>query len=202
MPDENGEDGLPALDDGQREALRELVAWLRSTGSANDAEDHGYLEDARRMRAEACDAVSSVLRDHRFVAEMLPGLAEDLDSGRLLTTGWPGHVARIEALLRSTCETCRALGEEAYGYSKFGWPDGDIDLPPEAARLETVADVGSAGDRLRQLKRCPDCGTCYLYRTDYEYLVNGTEDEVFVTRLSDEETTGLLEGDALDTSSG
>lgn len=92
------------------------------------------------------------------------------------------------------CEICAALADDEYGYSKFGWPEMDSALPAAAAYLELVADLGSGGSRLLQLKRCPGCGRHYLYRTDYEYLVNGTEDEEFLTRLSDEQAARYLAG--------
>jgi len=42
------------------------------------------------------------------------------------------------------------------------------------------------------LKQCAACGTYYLYETDYEYLVNGSEDEEVLTRLKEEEARELL----------
>jgi hypothetical protein len=37
------------------------------------------------------------------------------------------------------------------------------------------------------------CGTYYLYRSDYEYLVNGSEDEEILTRLSPDQAAPYLE---------
>jgi len=37
------------------------------------------------------------------------------------------------------------------------------------------------------IKRCPECGTVYLWEMEYEYLVNGSEDEITLTRLSEAE---------------
>ena len=42
------------------------------------------------------------------------------------------------------------------------------------------------------------CGTYYLYRTDYEYLVNGSEDEEYLTRLTEEQAAGYLTTGASD----
>jgi hypothetical protein len=83
------------------------------------------------------------------------------------------------------CATCSSLHDEEYALQKYGWPDDNTYLPPAAAALVVVRDFRGSGSRELQLKRCPACGTHYLYRTDYEYLVNGTEDEEFLTRLTD-----------------
>ena len=55
-----------------------------------------------------------------------------------------------------------------------------------------MKDFKPYDSRALQLKQCPECGTYYLYRTDYEYLVNGSEDEEVLTRLKPEEATEYL----------
>jgi uncharacterized C2H2 Zn-finger protein len=57
-------------------------------------------------------------------------------------------------------------------------------LPAAASQLIVVKDLRPGSSRMLQLKQCPQCGSYYLYRTDYEYLVNGSEDEEFLTRLT------------------
>ena len=43
------------------------------------------------------------------------------------------------------------------------------------------------------LKRCPLCATHWLWKSDYEYLVNGaTETDITLTRLTDEEAQPVL----------
>lgn len=49
-----------------------------------------------------------------------------------------------------------------------------------------------ARSRELQLRQCPECRTYYLYRTDYEYLVNGTEDDQYLARLSEAEAPEYL----------
>lgn len=92
------------------------------------------------------------------------------------------------------CSTCGTLQDEEYGFQKNGWPHDDTFLPAPAARLEIVKDLAPGGGRSKLLERCPACGTCYLYRTDYEFLVGGTEDEQFLTRLTDEQAAEYLAG--------
>lgn len=90
-----------------------------------------------------------------------------------------------------TCEICTQLTDEERGYQKFGWPENDVDLPEAVGRLEVVRELAEGGTRERTLLRCPLCGTRYLYTTDYEYLVNGTEDEQTLRRLTDAEADAL-----------
>ncbi len=89
------------------------------------------------------------------------------------------------------CEICTQLSDEERGYQKFGWPENDVDLPAAVGRLEVVRELSQGGSRERTLMRCPLCGTRYLYSTDYEYLVNGTEDEQTLRRLTDAEADAL-----------
>ena len=44
------------LTEEQRSALDYLSYFLGQIGSANDAEDHGYLDEARRLRKKAATA--------------------------------------------------------------------------------------------------------------------------------------------------
>lgn len=90
------------------------------------------------------------------------------------------------------CGLCSQLGDEAYAFQKYGWEEDNTYLPAAASRLRLVKDLRPHGGRTLHLKRCPECGTYYLYRTDYEYLVNGTEDEEFLTRLTDEQAAEYL----------
>ena len=94
---------------------------------------------------------------------------------------------------RTQCDVCSSLSESEYGYSKYGWPDRAINLPDAFGSLVMVKDLlPLGGDRKLLLYRCPGCGAWFLYRSDYEYLTNGTEDEEFLTRLSEEEAAEYL----------
>jgi hypothetical protein len=85
-----------------------------------------------------------------------------------------------------SCPICSGLRDQETAYQKFGWEQYDTDLPAAAAHLVVVRDFQPYSSRKLQLQQCPACGTYYLYRTDYEYLVNGSEDEESLTRLSPE----------------
>jgi hypothetical protein len=82
------------------------------------------------------------------------------------------------------CALCSNLSDEECAYQKFGWEEGNTQLPAAASQLVVVKDFRPGSSRALQLKQCPQCGSYYLYRSDYEYLVNGSEDEEFLTRLS------------------
>lgn len=91
-----------------------------------------------------------------------------------------------------SCAICSGLQERQCSYHKYGWEENDIDLPEAARHLTVVRDFDPNASRLLQLKQCPDCGTFYLYKTDYEYLVNGSEDEEILTRLTPEQAAEYL----------
>lgn len=55
-----------------------------------------------------------------------------------------------------------------------------------------MKDFRSGSDRKLQLRRCPECGTPYLFQTDYDFCVNGSEDEQALTRLADAEAAEYL----------
>lgn len=97
-----------------------------------------------------------------------------------------------EILPHHGCHTCSTLADEETAYQKYGWEENNTHLPPAAGQLALVCDLKPYSSRQLQLKQCPECGTFYLYRTDYEYLVNGSEDEEFLTRLSPEEAAKYL----------
>jgi hypothetical protein len=76
------------LSEEQRLALRILQGLLVTIGSANDAEDHGYHEDARQMRDDSCEAIQGLMAQHAFLWELLPTLQWELDSRHILGFGW------------------------------------------------------------------------------------------------------------------
>jgi hypothetical protein len=97
-----------------------------------------------------------------------------------------------EAASTDPCQICANLQQEEYAFQKYGWPDGDTYLPSAAGQLIIVRDFQPYDSRKLQLRQCPICGAYYLYRTDYEYLVNGSEDEEYLTRLTDQEAAEYL----------
>lgn len=90
------------------------------------------------------------------------------------------------------CTICSELADQEYAVQKWGWEEEDTHLPAAAGRLVLVHDIQPYGSRELQLQQCPECGCYYLYRSDYEYLVNGSEDEEFLTRLSAEQAAEHL----------
>ena len=92
----------------------------------------------------------------------------------------------------SACEICAQLADREFACQKFGWEEHDTRLPEVAGRLVMVKDFKPGSERMKQVWQCPLCGGYYLYETDYEYLVNGTEDEQTLTRLSAEEAVQVL----------
>lgn len=102
----------------------------------------------------------------------------------------------MEPILRdgslSTCSICSQLANRETAYQKFGWEENDTYLPDAAAALIVVRDFKPYSSRKLQLQQCPECGAYYLYSSDYEYLVNGSEDEELLERLNPEQAAEYL----------
>jgi len=90
------------------------------------------------------------------------------------------------------CPICSTLVDEEYAYQKYGADDGNTCLPAAADQLTILRDFAPYSSRKLQLRQCPECAQYYLYRSDYEYLVNGSEDEEFLTRLSADQAAEYL----------
>ncbi len=87
------------LTEKQRTALVYLNYFLGRIGSANDAEDHGYHDDARRMQEESCDNIGRLLRDAPFIADLFPQLESQIKDQSLFVVGWALIQREIDALL-------------------------------------------------------------------------------------------------------
>ena len=96
--------------------------------------------------------------------------------------------------LSASCSICSQLSDREYATQKFGWEENDTHLPGAASQLTDVKELKLESSRSAYLQRCPQCGTYYLYESDYEYLAGGSEDTQTLTRLLDEESTRYLEG--------
>ena len=146
------------------------------------------------MRKDSCDGIRGLLAQHAFLVELLPTLQAELDSGHILGFGWAYLCSQVENLMpdgsgeiapHQQCEICSSLADQEYAMQKYGSEQNDTHLPAAAGALQVVRDFRPYGTRKHQLCQCPRCGTYYLYRTDYEYLVNGSEDEEFLARLTE-----------------
>ena len=96
------------------------------------------------------------------------------------------------------CPLCSALADEEHAFQKFGRDTDNTYLPAAAGALTLVRDFRPYSSRKQQLWRCPQCGRHYLYTSDYEYLVNGSEDEEHLTRLTDDQAAETLNRSAED----
>jgi hypothetical protein len=72
--------------------------------------------------------------------------------------------------------------------------EDDDHLPEAVGRLVGVPGTPDDGPDLR---RCPECGTYYLYESAYEFLIGfgGSYDEQTLTRLSDAAAAAYLRGE-------
>ena len=97
------------------------------------------------------------------------------------------------------CEICCELSGVETSFSKYGWPDSDQSMDPAASRLELAESIeGDYRKENHHVKRCPLCGTYYQYDYSYEYLVNGSEDEEELTRLTPTQARRFIEDETYD----
>ena len=96
-------------------------------------------------------------------------------------------------LFHERCSICSQLKQQESATQKYGWGENDTHLPGASNKLELVRDFKPNDARALQLLQCPLCGTYYLYKTDYEYLANGSEDEQELICLTTEQANEYLE---------
>jgi len=94
---------------------------------------------------------------------------------------------------RPGCSICSQLADRESATQKQGWEQNDTRLPSAANHLNLIRDLKPSSYRKLQLHQCPECGTYYLYRTDYEYLAGGSEDDQHLTRLSASDAAEYLQ---------
>lgn len=92
------------------------------------------------------------------------------------------------------CGICSQLNDyESASQSIHGSPDDNY-LPDAVRSLKYVREVLTKEGYKRHLRQCPKCTTCYLYHTEYEFLLggSGSEDSQHLERLSVEQTKDYL----------
>lgn len=87
-----------------------------------------------------------------------------------------------------SCSICKQIPNESYAFWSGMGESGN--LPKEESQLEVVGAPffqESTSHRQTLLKKCPQCGTFYQWRFDYEFLIPTSENEITLTRLDDNE---------------
>jgi hypothetical protein len=84
------------------------------------------------------------------------------------------------------CLICSQLKDIEVGFQKYGREDEDTFLPEAMSGLKFVRDIKPGLTRTPELLQCPECGTFYVYKVEYEYLAAGSEDEQRLTRVKSE----------------
>ena len=92
----------------------------------------------------------------------------------------------------ANCMICINLSDQETASQKYGWEESDTFLPEEYTRLVLVKDLRPDSFRKMNILECPLCRTFYLFSTDYDYLVNGSEDEQKLIRITKEEADRLI----------
>ena len=93
----------------------------------------------------------------------------------------------------TNCSNCSQLKNREEASQKEGFKREDTHLPKAAKKLVVIKAYNkSYSSRLRQLKQCRECETYYYLRTEYEFLIGGSEKKQFLNRLSEEEVQEYL----------
>ena len=88
------------MEEEKKAVLNQILILLRTIGSANDAEDHGYRIDAERMRSESCESLQKLMVEHEYLSIFLPTLQAELESKRILWVSWAELSAVVEGKLK------------------------------------------------------------------------------------------------------
>jgi hypothetical protein len=83
-----------------------------------------------------------------------------------------------------TCPICSQLKDVETSFSKYLAPDYDRPLPAAATQLQVVPWLEGEAPERNHVRRCPACASLYNYLLSSEYMVNGSEDEETLTRLT------------------
>ena len=90
--------------EADRTALLLLRRLCAAFGSANDADDHGYADDARRMREDAAESIRNLAAQHPFLATHIPTLERELETGHIFDFGWANIYNAAGALLKGSSD--------------------------------------------------------------------------------------------------
>jgi hypothetical protein len=89
------------------------------------------------------------------------------------------------------CPICSQIDALETAFSKYGWPDHDLDMAAAVHQLIPAETLDTRTEN-HHLRVCPRCGTYYRYDITYEYLVNGSEDTTTLLRLAPADARRLL----------
>ncbi len=94
--------------------------------------------------------------------------------------------------LPAGCPLCAQLKSYESAFQKGGREDEATHLPAAFSDLVKHRDLAPGRGRDSWLMQCPHCDTHYLYRSDYEYLAGGSEDEQALERLTAAQVAALV----------
>lgn len=77
-------------------ALERLSTLLWLFGTANDAQDRNFLEEAGDLRLRGGEGIRELLAEHPELAGRIPSLAWELESGHIEGFGWSNLLDAVE----------------------------------------------------------------------------------------------------------
>jgi hypothetical protein len=94
----------------RREVLERLDRQLWLFGTANDADDHHCGSEGAELRLAAAAEIRALMREHPFIAGVLPGLAGELESTHIEGFGWSNLVDALALVLAAETDRDRTGG--------------------------------------------------------------------------------------------
>jgi len=77
-------------------ALERLSALLWLFGTANDAQDRNYIDEAGDLRRRAAGGIRELVEEYPELTELFPTLARELESGHIEGFGWSNLLGAVE----------------------------------------------------------------------------------------------------------
>jgi hypothetical protein len=87
----------------QTQIFTEVEIQLQKICSANDAEDHHYMDSTSQMRAEASASLYSLVEQNPGLLNILPTILTELDTGHIYGFGWSvllNHLSEFRARMK------------------------------------------------------------------------------------------------------
>lgn len=90
------------------------------------------------------------------------------------------------------CSVCGSLQDYHRAMQKGGHESQDTHLPAASGKLVTVKEVRPDHNGSSFVQQCAECDAWFLYKTTYEFLVYGSEDEQQLYRISAQQADELM----------
>ena len=132
-----------------------------------------------------------LIRDNELLDSVKQCIYEFIKERKKKLHEFDNYIGRLGSNSKNwqKCIICNPIPDSSYAF----WKGNELEsggIEPNEKLLEIVGAPhfdDRTGYRHWCIKRCLNCNTKYHWKFDYEYLVNGSEDEITLTRLDEKE---------------